>query len=93
MIDLNYTYISTSEIFKDIIFIKDFEILWYIIIWLLIIFLRTAVSELWIYGMPGPVADGECGTEIRIKLSFDCVLAMTLFKFISSLIHLISTRE
>jgi len=37
MINLNYTYISTSEIFKDIVFIKDFETIWYISIALLII--------------------------------------------------------
>lgn len=38
MIDLNYTYITTNEIFKDIVFIKDFNIIWYIVILLLIIF-------------------------------------------------------
>lgn len=37
MINLNYTYISSGEIFQDIVFIKDFEILWYAIIIFLII--------------------------------------------------------
>jgi len=36
MIKLDYTYITASEIFKDIVFIKDFDILWNIIISFLI---------------------------------------------------------
>ncbi len=38
MIDLEYTYISANNIFKDIVFIKDFEAIWYIAILVSIIF-------------------------------------------------------
>ena len=44
MLNLTYTYTTPEKIFKDIIFLKDFDSLWYIIVfillflWILVIF-------------------------------------------------------